>query len=126
MSQHDSITTTELDRINQSSNQSTHLSPYNTTSRPSSFQDNNAINSAEGAGSFSINSEKKVTLRSERSLRRTLPPNNDPILDSVHGGRPQPLSVLGCLKAVLFATKLNVLLVFVPLGIIAAKLHWSK
>ncbi|KAF9095138.1 hypothetical protein BGX29_008413 [Mortierella sp. GBA35] len=37
----------------------------------------------------------------------------------------QPLSVLECLKVILFATRINVLLIFIPLGIIADKLHWA-
>lgn len=41
-------------------------------------------------------------------------------------GHPMPKpSVLQLLKAILFSSKFNVLLVFIPLGIVAEKLHWS-
>ncbi|KAG0051679.1 hypothetical protein BGZ83_003470 [Gryganskiella cystojenkinii] len=72
--------------------------------------------------------ERKVTVRSERSLRNTLPSsqqNSRGLLDDENGGRPPAqLTILQCLKAVLFATKLNVLLVFVPIGIVASKVGW--
>ncbi|KAI1319545.1 hypothetical protein EDD11_003815 [Mortierella claussenii] len=73
---------------------------------------------------ISTSPEKRVTVRSERSLRSTLPPRNNSLLDSENGGKASPLTVLQCLKAILFATKINVLLIFIPLGIIANRLHW--
>ena len=72
--------------------------------------------------------ERNVTVRSERSLRNTLPTsrnNSQGLLDDENGGRPpEQLTIPQCLKAILFATKLNVLLVFVPLGIVASKVGW--
>ncbi|KAF9349493.1 hypothetical protein BGX26_012223 [Mortierella sp. AD094] len=67
----------------------------------------------------------RVTIRSVRSLRGTLPADSAtiPIASSGNHNHAQ-LSLLQCLKTVLLATKINVLLVFIPLGIIADKLHW--
>lgn len=85
------------------------------SSRPAS------LNSNQDNVAFSDRPQRKVTIRSERSLRATLPDEN-PIL-----GRETPaekLTILQCLKTVLFATKINVLLVFIPIGIVAHALHW--
>jgi Ca2+:H+ antiporter len=38
----------------------------------------------------------------------------------------QQLSFQESLKAILFTSKFNILLVFIPLGILADKLHWSS
>ncbi|KAF9986618.1 hypothetical protein BGZ75_001608 [Mortierella antarctica] len=85
------------------------------SSRPGS------LNSMQDNVPFSDRPQRKVTIRSERSLRATLPDEN-PIL-----GRETPaekLTILQCLKTVLFATKINLLLVFIPIGIVAHALHW--
>ncbi|CAO3571392.1 unnamed protein product [Mortierella alpina] len=71
------------------------------SSRPAS------LNSHQDTVPFSDRPQRKVTIRSEQSLRATLPDEN-PIL-----GRETPaekLTILQCLKTVLFATKINVLL----------------
>ncbi|KAF9583081.1 hypothetical protein BGW38_010296, partial [Lunasporangiospora selenospora] len=76
----------------------------------------------EDISPLSTNLQTHVSIRSERSLRSTLPTQNETLLTP--GQRPK-LSILQCLKAILFASKLNVLLIFIPLGIIAEHLHWS-
>lgn len=69
--------------------------------------------------------DRRVTLRSARSLQGTLPGSDGAILGVNHGTHHhQQLSILECLKVILFASKFNILLVFIPLGIIADKLHW--
>ncbi|KAF9186903.1 hypothetical protein BGZ51_001693 [Haplosporangium sp. Z 767] len=68
--------------------------------------------------------DRRVSIRSERSLRATLSNHGEPTLVSNHTRAP-PLSFLQCLKAIIFATKINILLLFIPLGIIAEQLHWS-
>ncbi|KAG0241166.1 Sodium/calcium exchanger protein-domain-containing protein [Mortierella sp. GBAus27b] len=70
--------------------------------------------------------DKRVTLRSERSLRRTIAPGDPQPQDLEQQGvhQTKKLSLLQCLKTILFATKINVLLIFIPLGIIADRLHW--
>ncbi|KAG0318033.1 hypothetical protein BGZ99_005914 [Dissophora globulifera] len=99
-----------------------------------------SVSSSHSAGDepLSNTAGRRVTLRSVRSLRGTLPATNGIIIGSGSGilGAPatsgadgssphkKTLPLLQCLKAILFATKLNVLLVFIPLGIIADKLHW--
>ncbi|KAF9356104.1 hypothetical protein BGX34_010098 [Mortierella sp. NVP85] len=57
--------------------------------------------------------DRNATCRSARSHPR------------VFHHQQQPLTTLECLKTVLFATKFNILLLFIPLGILAEKLHWS-
>jgi len=57
--------------------------------------------------------DRNVTCRSARSH------------PGVFNHHQQPLTTLGCLKTVLFATKFNILLLFIPLGILAEKLHWA-
>ncbi|KAG0242218.1 hypothetical protein BGW41_004650 [Actinomortierella wolfii] len=72
--------------------------------------------------------QRKVTIHSVRSLHSTLSDqHHNSVLPGSQGSHhhQQPLTILECLKTILFATKINVLLVFVPLGIIAEKLHWS-
>ncbi|KAF9978112.1 hypothetical protein BGZ73_003684 [Actinomortierella ambigua] len=71
--------------------------------------------------------QRKVTIHSVRSLHSTIGENHNGVLiGSESSQRPhQPLTVLQCLKTILFATRINVLLIFVPLGILAEKLHWS-
>lgn len=66
----------------------------------------------------------RVTIRSERSLRNTLH-SSTRSNSLIAGERPPPLSLLQCLKVIILSTWLNVLLVFVPLGIIADKVGWS-
>lgn len=65
----------------------------------------------------------RVTIRSERSLRNTL--QSSARSTTLLGERPPPLTIPQCLKAIIFSTWLNVLLVFVPLGIVADKVGWS-
>ncbi|GJJ72892.1 Ca2+:H+ antiporter [Entomortierella parvispora] len=72
---------------------------------------------------ISTNPNPRVTIRSERSLRNTLPPSTRS--STLLGERPPPLTILQCLKAIIFSTWLNVLLVFVPLGIVADQVGWS-
>ncbi|KAF9160251.1 hypothetical protein DFQ26_005724 [Actinomortierella ambigua] len=74
--------------------------------------------------------QRKVTIHSVRSLHSTMGDHNNHngvLLGSESSHRPhhQPLTIIQCLKTILFATKINVLLIFVPLGIIAEQLHWS-
>ncbi|KAG0043836.1 hypothetical protein BGZ83_010990 [Gryganskiella cystojenkinii] len=69
---------------------------------------------------LSTNPNQRVTIRTERSLRNTM--SNSPTLIGEHA---KPLTILQCLKTILFATWLNVLLVFVPLGLVAAHVGWS-
>ncbi|KAG0016371.1 hypothetical protein BGZ80_009265, partial [Entomortierella chlamydospora] len=71
---------------------------------------------------LSTKTEKQITARSARSLRSTLPPSDNGILPE-HGGQREQLSLFQCLKAVVFATKINIFLVFVPAGIIVNYLH---
>ncbi|KAF9988038.1 hypothetical protein BGZ65_012993 [Modicella reniformis] len=59
---------------------------------------------------------------SARPLQRTLPGNNGVIHNT---SNEEQLSILECLKVILLSNTLNVLLFFIPLGIVAAKLHWS-
>ncbi|KAF8926765.1 vacuolar calcium ion transporter [Dissophora ornata] len=79
------------------------------TSRPTSLEESHGDSQTEP---ISTTPEKRVTLRSERSLRMTLAEPRE------------KLSILQCLKTILFATKINVLLVFIPLGIISSRLGW--
>ncbi|KAF9182708.1 hypothetical protein BGZ51_004494 [Haplosporangium sp. Z 767] len=69
----------------------------------------------------------RVTIRSVRSLRGTLPNGNGvlPSAGPVSLPDDEQFTLLKGLKTILFATKINVLLIFVPLGIIADLLHWS-
>ncbi|KAF9369131.1 hypothetical protein CPB97_003880 [Podila verticillata] len=102
------------------------MNPILDTSRPSSIKSNHddySINSVSPNSPVTTNPEK-VTVCSVRSFRNSLPSCNNSIIVSENSGRALPLSILQCLKTVLFATKINVLLIFIPLGIIAAKLHW--
>ncbi|GJJ73605.1 Ca2+:H+ antiporter [Entomortierella parvispora] len=69
--------------------------------------------------------QRRVTVRSVRSLRGTLPTNSGVILGAGPYADREKLSFIECLKTILFATRINALLVFVPIGIIAAQLHWS-
>jgi len=73
--------------------------------------------------------QRRVTVRSERSLRNTLSSSRSNSLGLLDGENEdhhnEKLSLFGCCKAILFATKLNILLVIIPVAIIAAKLHWS-
>ncbi|KAG0202272.1 hypothetical protein BGX28_005157 [Mortierella sp. GBA30] len=69
--------------------------------------------------------DRRVTLRSVRSLHGTLPAHSGVVLGPGTGGHyEEDFTVLQCLQTVLMATKLNILLIFIPLGIIADKLHW--
>ncbi|KAF9281121.1 hypothetical protein BGZ68_006832 [Mortierella alpina] len=72
--------------------------------------------------------DNRVTIRSVRSLHGTLPAH-------AHNGvalpgpgahyEEEPLTVMQCLKTVLLATRMNILLIFIPLGYMAEKLHWA-
>ncbi|KAF9585169.1 hypothetical protein BGW38_003607 [Lunasporangiospora selenospora] len=83
-------------------------------SRPASVSDEPISNTVD----------HRVTIRSARSLRGTLPTNNG-VLPGAGMVAQERLTFLQCLKTILFATKINVLLIFIPLGIIADKLQWS-
>lgn len=74
---------------------------------------------------LSTTPDRKVTLRSERSLRRTIASGQtSSVHDLEHGANTRKLTILECFKTVILATKINVLLVFIPIGIIAHALHW--
>ncbi|KAF9309959.1 hypothetical protein BG003_009111 [Podila horticola] len=90
------------------------------SSRPVSLRSNN-----EPLSPVNTHPSRRVTIRSERSLPR----KTGTLLDGEHR-EPQTFgsqiaALPGYLKLVLFATKINVLLIFIPLGIIADLLHWS-
>ncbi|KAF9331019.1 hypothetical protein BG006_006086 [Podila minutissima] len=91
------------------------------SSRPVSLRSNN-----EPLSPVNTHPSRRVTIRSERSLPR----KTGTLLDGEHR-EPQTIgsqiaAIPSYLKLVLFATKINVLLVFIPLGIIADLLHWSE
>ncbi|KAF9913415.1 hypothetical protein BX616_010065 [Lobosporangium transversale] len=68
---------------------------------------------------------RQVTIRSARSLRGVLP-RNGIILGSDSGEYDHPkMSLFECVKTILFATRINVLLIFIFLGIMAVKLNWA-
>lgn len=69
---------------------------------------------------------RRVTIRSVRSLHGTLPDNNGIILGASPEIHKQNLSLFECLKTILFATKINFLLIFIPLGILSDMLHWPE
>ncbi|KAF9095627.1 hypothetical protein BGX29_008948 [Mortierella sp. GBA35] len=97
--------------------------------REGSVRSNRSLRSNHNALPISTSPEKRVTIRSARLGRESLPSSylhgDEPILGSENGGAPKPLNLLQCLKLVLFSSKINILLVFIPLGIVADKLHWS-
>ncbi|KAF9358159.1 hypothetical protein BGX26_002376 [Mortierella sp. AD094] len=97
--------------------------PHN-TSKPTSLHSGYGRHSVDTTPTqpISAKTEKQITARSARSLRSTLPPTENGILPE-HGGQRQKLSLLQCLKAVIFATKINIFLVFVPAGIAAHYAH---
>ncbi|KAG0325413.1 hypothetical protein BGZ99_000660 [Dissophora globulifera] len=102
------------------SDETAHHPAANISSRPSSLK--SARN--EATSPLDTRVEKRVTIRSERSLRQTISSRQGTgIIDGEH--TPAKLTIFQCIKAVLFASKLNVLLIFFPLGIIADKLHWG-
>ncbi|KAG0337394.1 hypothetical protein BG000_005465 [Podila horticola] len=68
---------------------------------------------------------RRVTIRSVRSLHGTLPNSNGIMLGGPEVHKPE-LSILECLKTILFATKINFLLIFIPLGILSDFLHWPE
>ncbi|KAF9431970.1 hypothetical protein BGZ76_011461 [Entomortierella beljakovae] len=74
------------------------------------------------SGPLSTKPEKHITVRSARSLRSTLT-TSEPIIGSESGKKP--VSLGQGLKAIVFATKINILLVFVPIGIVAKYVHWN-
>jgi len=88
-----------------------------TTKLPS----NNPPNSSKMSSNVASSplSTNIVTVRSMNSLRAALP-HYDKL-----GEPSKPLSIFQCLKAIVFASRLNVLLVFLPLGIIASEVNWS-
>ncbi|KAF9437385.1 hypothetical protein BGZ76_000920 [Entomortierella beljakovae] len=86
-------------------------------------QRTNSYPSCDASEPHSNTLEKRVTIRSVRSLRGTLRAN-DTVIPLAGNTCHKPTSFIQYLKTILFATKLNVLLVFIPLGIIADKLHW--
>ncbi|KAG0298025.1 hypothetical protein BGZ96_003293 [Linnemannia gamsii] len=68
--------------------------------------------------------DHRVTIRSVRSLCGAKHTQTGISLGPDHHEH-EPLSFFECLKVILFATKINILLLFIPLGIIASKLHWA-
>ncbi|KAG0368329.1 hypothetical protein BGZ54_002167 [Gamsiella multidivaricata] len=90
-------------------------------SKPTSLRNRHEVDTSPSSP-LTTHPEKKVTLRSMTSLRSTLPKTDGPIIGQEHSHRQ--LSLLQCLKAILFASKINVMLIFIPIGIVAAKLHW--
>ncbi|KAF9113829.1 hypothetical protein BGX27_000733 [Mortierella sp. AM989] len=73
---------------------------------------------------MSSKAERQITARSARSLRSTLPPDGSlPEHGAQH--RAKQLSLFDCFKAIVFATKINVLLVFIPIGFAAHYAHFS-
>ncbi|KAG0345595.1 hypothetical protein BG004_003513 [Podila humilis] len=94
-----------------------------TSSRPLSLRSGTNI---EPHSPLSTNPAKQVTIRSERSLPRragTLlsPGHHEP---QTFGAKVK--AIPGYLKLVLFASKINILLIFIPLGIISEALHWPE
>ncbi|KAF9362885.1 hypothetical protein BGX34_005322 [Mortierella sp. NVP85] len=100
---------TAKDRLSTSSNITHRSEPTSLRSRPDETP-SNPLPTAD------------TSLRSERSLRATVAAGNK----DVEGGLRKKLSAVECLKTIVFATKLNILLVFVPLGIVAYHLKWSE
>ncbi|KAG0316160.1 hypothetical protein BGZ97_007322 [Linnemannia gamsii] len=109
-----------------------------TTSPPPSIKDAplQRVSSVKSDRSFrntndvpiSTSPEKRVTIRSARLNRDSLPASylhGEPILGSENAGHPKPLNILQCLKLVLFSSKINVLLIFIPLGIVSGHVGWS-
>ncbi|KAF9546768.1 hypothetical protein EC957_009373 [Mortierella hygrophila] len=77
---------------------------------------------------ISTTPEKRVTIRSARLNRDSLPPSfirGDSILSSENGGQPKPLTIFQCLKLVLLSSKINILLIFIPFGIASGHVGWS-
>ncbi|KAG0342705.1 hypothetical protein BG004_005606 [Podila humilis] len=75
---------------------------------------------------LSTTAGRRVTIRSVRSLAGTRP--NGAGNGFISLGEPEghhQLSLGQCLKTILFATKINILLIFIPLGILSEHLHWS-
>lgn len=68
--------------------------------------------------------EHRVTIRSVRSLCGAQHTQQGIVLGPDHHHH-EPLSIFECLKVILFATRINILLLFIPLGFIASKLHWA-
>lgn len=68
--------------------------------------------------------DRRVTIRSVRSLYGAQHTQQGIVLGPDHHHH-EPLSFFECLKVILFATRINILLLFIPLGIIASKLHWA-
>ncbi|KAF9927740.1 hypothetical protein FBU30_002943 [Linnemannia zychae] len=85
-----------------------------------------AVNQDESDEPLSTTPGRQVTLRSVRTLCGAQHANNDRIMLGTEHHHHEPLSFIGCIKVILFATRINILLLFIPLGVIAAKLHWSS
>ncbi|KAI8600537.1 calcium/proton exchanger [Dissophora ornata] len=51
-------------------------------------------------------------------------PSHNPSDEPLSNTPDRRVTIRSCLKTILLATKINVLLIFIPLGIIADKLHW--
>ncbi|KAF9431084.1 hypothetical protein BGZ94_009470 [Podila epigama] len=85
-------------------------------SRPHSYSDEPLSNTPD----------RRVTVRSVRSLRGTLPNENAIRLGDVPETHHDNFTVLKGLKTILFATRINILLIFIPLGILSDLLHWSE
>ncbi|KAF9933408.1 hypothetical protein FBU30_005617, partial [Linnemannia zychae] len=119
--------------MEKATNASADSSSVRANSPPPSIKDaplqrQDSVKSNRNEGPISTSPEKRVTIRSARLNRDSLPSSylhGDPILDSEHAGRPKPLNIFQCLKLVLLSSKINILLVFIPLGIVAHAVHWS-
>ncbi|KAK3828696.1 MAG: Ca2+ transporter [Benniella sp.] len=105
------MSTTAKDRLSTGSNITHRSEPTSLKSRPD-----------ETPSNTHATVDSKASIRSERSLRATVAAGNK----DVEGGLRKKLSTVECLKTIVLATKLNILLVFVPLGIVAYQLKWSE
>ncbi|KAF9395101.1 hypothetical protein BGZ94_006609, partial [Podila epigama] len=97
------------------------------SNRPASLRSNNSTSPSP----ISTTPQRRVTVRSERSLPRKT--NSVNLLNGGHSSSNEPTTIIGKisaipshLKLVLFATKINILLIFIPLGIISHVLHWPE
>jgi Ca2+:H+ antiporter len=102
------MSTTAKDRLSTGSNITHRSEPTSLRSQPDETPSNPTADSK--------------AIRSERSLRATVAAGNK----DVEGGVRRKLSTVECLGTIVLASKLNILLVFVPLGIVAYQLNWSK
>lgn len=98
-----------------------HFQPHLLYIKPSTMSRPHSVNDEP----LSNTPGRRVTIRSVRSLHGTLPNGNGIMLGGPEVHRPE-LSLLECLKTILFATRINILLIFIPLGILSDLLHWPE